>query len=160
MSKSDDTSLKIADFGLAAVASQPTLSTPCGTPSYAAPEILNSCPYGKAVDMWALGVVSYCLLGGYLPFDEEDIGDLFSSIKRGEYEFDEEHWGAVSTEAKNFISSLLRVNPKQRMTAHEALDHPWVSNISFIYICSASCCGNISLASCGPHDSECPRLDW
>jgi len=126
VSKSDDTSLKIADFGLAAVASQPTLSTPCGTPSYAAPEILNSCPYGKAVDMWALGVVSYCLLGGYLPFDEEDIGDLFSSIKRGEYEFDEEHWGAVSTEAKNFISSLLRVNPKQRMTAHEALDHPWL----------------------------------
>eukprot|EP00602_Paraphysomonas_sp_CaronLab_P003591 CAMPEP_0185029222 /NCGR_PEP_ID=MMETSP1103-20130426/15385_1 /TAXON_ID=36769 /ORGANISM="Paraphysomonas bandaiensis, Strain Caron Lab Isolate" /LENGTH=511 /DNA_ID=CAMNT_0027563885 /DNA_START=164 /DNA_END=1699 /DNA_ORIENTATION=- len=125
----NDSDLKIGDFGLAARVSGATLVNPCGTPGYAAPEIVSGQPYGIEVDMWALGVVAYCLIGGYPPFapeDDGDLGSLFASIRSGVFSFDEEYWGEVSNEAKNFICRLLCVDVSRRMSAEDALKHPWL----------------------------------
>lgn len=100
-SKKDDAEIKLADFGFAErVTSMNSLTTQCGTPGYVAPEILKNDKYGKPVDMWSIGVITYILLGGYPPFHDENQRNLFSKIKRGKYEFHAEYWSAVSDEAK------------------------------------------------------------
>lgn len=105
-----------------------SLKTQCGTPGYVAPEILSTQPYGKAVDMWSIGVITYILLGGYPPFHDDNQKVLFAKIKNGEFEFHPEYWNAVSDEAKDLISRLLKTNPLERFTAEEALRHSWVSS--------------------------------
>jgi len=127
VSKSDDSHVKIADFGFAKkVYEESSLSTQCGTPGYVAPEILEGLKYDQRADMWSVGVILYILLGGYPPFIESTQRELFRKIKRGDYEFHEEYWGTVSKEARNLIKSLLTVDPKKRMTAAEALENPWI----------------------------------
>lgn len=127
VSGTDDSDVKIADFGFAKrVVSDECLTTRCGTPGYVAPEILRGVPYGTQADMWSLGVIAYVLLGGYPPFNEEDPARLFKAIRRGEYEFHEEYWGHVSQEAKGLISKLLIVDPRERLTAERALRDPWI----------------------------------
>lgn len=76
--------------------------------------------------MWAIGVITYCLLGGYPPFDAETDKLLFRKIRKGEYEFHPQFWNHVSADAKNFISSLLQLDPETRFNADQALAHPWV----------------------------------
>jgi calcium/calmodulin-dependent protein kinase I len=123
----DDAIVKIADFGFAIKgAAKSSLQTQCGTPGYVAPEILNNKPYGKAVDMWSIGVITYILLGGYPPFHDENQKNLFKKIKKGEFEFHEEYWGAVSDEAKDLIRGLLRVDSETRLTVDQVLSHAWV----------------------------------
>jgi calcium/calmodulin-dependent protein kinase I len=124
----DDAFIKLADFGFA-ISSQggfSTLKTQCGTPGYVAPEILSTQPYGKAVDMWSIGVITYIMLGGYPPFYDDNQKVLFEKIKKGDYSFHPEYWDAVSVEAKDLISRLLKVNPLERYTSEEALNHSWV----------------------------------
>ena len=126
-SEFDDSSVKIADFGFAKRVFKPkSLTTQCGTPGYVAPEILSSTPYDERADMWSVGVILYILLGGYPPFIESTQRDLFRKIRKGEYEFHEEYWGTVSTEAKDLISSLLTVDPDKRLTAQDAMDNTWI----------------------------------
>eukprot|EP00565_Helicotheca_tamesis_P004997 CAMPEP_0185724094 /NCGR_PEP_ID=MMETSP1171-20130828/682_1 /TAXON_ID=374046 /ORGANISM="Helicotheca tamensis, Strain CCMP826" /LENGTH=335 /DNA_ID=CAMNT_0028391875 /DNA_START=129 /DNA_END=1136 /DNA_ORIENTATION=- len=123
----DDATVKIADFGFAKKVLAPkSLTTQCGTPGYVAPEILEGVAYDLKADMWSVGVILYILLGGYPPFIENNQRELFRKIKRGDYEFHEEYWGTVSTEAKNLISSLLTVKPDDRLTASAALRNPWI----------------------------------
>jgi len=122
----DDADVKIVDFGFAATSEGFDLSEQCGTPGYIAPEILMNKLHGSQVDMWSLGVILYILLGGYPPFHDEDQNELFKRIKAGVYEFHEEYWGGVSAEAKDLISKLLVVNPLERLTAQQALEHPWL----------------------------------
>ncbi|KAJ1379654.1 kinase-like domain-containing protein, partial [Ochromonadaceae sp. CCMP2298] len=74
----------------------------------------------------SLGVILYILLGGYPPFHHEDQAVLFQRIKAGEWEFHEEFWSPVSSEAKSLITGLLKVNPLERLTARQALAHPWL----------------------------------
>lgn len=128
MSKTNDRDIKIADFGFAKKApTSECLLTQCGTPGYVAPEILRGVPYGTKSDMWSLGVIVYILIGGYPPFIEQNQRELFKKIKRGQYEFHVEYWGQISREAKDLIASLLTVDPKRRLTAHDALTDPWIT---------------------------------
>jgi calcium/calmodulin-dependent protein kinase I len=122
----DDANVKIADFGFATRAVGASLTVACGTPGYVAPELVSNKPYGKAVDMWAIGVITYCLLGGYPPFDAETDKLLFRKIRKGEYEFHPQFWNHISSEGKAFIASLLQLDPEVRATADDALAHPWV----------------------------------
>uniref|UniRef100_A0A7S2XV40 non-specific serine/threonine protein kinase n=1 Tax=Fibrocapsa japonica TaxID=94617 RepID=A0A7S2XV40_9STRA len=127
-SSKDDASIKIADFGFARqVKESNNLTTQCGTPGYVAPEILNGVPYGLAVDMWSIGVITYILLGGYPPFHDEKQSNLFAKIRAGDFVFHPEYWDPVSEEAKDLIRKLLTVDPNKRITAAEAMQHPWVT---------------------------------
>jgi len=127
VSKSDDSEVKIADFGFAKkVYAECTLSTQCGTPGYVAPEILQGDKYDQRADMWSVGVILYILLGGYPPFIENTQRELFRKIKRGDYEFHEEYWGTVSKDARELIRSLLTVKPSDRLSADEALENKWI----------------------------------
>lgn len=94
-----------------------------------APEVLAQTPYGKAVDVWSIGVIAYILLCGYPPFYDEDGNDdnLFAQIMKGEYEFDSPYWDNISEPAKDFISQLICVDTSRRFTCRQALEHPWIS---------------------------------
>jgi serine/threonine protein kinase len=127
-SQKDDADIKLADFGFAArVEGYNSLKTQCGTPGYVAPEILKNETYGKAVDMWSIGVITYILLGGYPPFHDENQAMLFRKIKNAQYQFHPDYWDPVSSEAKDLITRLLKPNPLERLTVDEALSHEWLS---------------------------------
>ena len=130
VSENDDTDIKLCDFGFAARLDKENpeacLTHHCGTPGYVAPEILKRVSYGAAVDMWSVGVLTYILLGGYPPFYDDDQNRLYAKIKSGNYEFHEDYWGGVSKEGKDLIMKLLTVNPSDRITAEQALGHPWI----------------------------------
>jgi calcium/calmodulin-dependent protein kinase I len=126
-SESDDSDIKIADFGFAKKVKAPnSLTTQCGTPGYVAPEILEGKAYDTQADMWSLGVIVYILLGGYPPFIEQNQRELFRKIRKGQYEFHDEYWGQVSAEAKTMISKLLTVNPSQRYDAPGSMSNEWI----------------------------------
>jgi serine/threonine protein kinase len=78
--------------------------------------------------MWSFGVILYILLGGYPPFHDEDQKELFRKIRAGVFEFHEQYWGGVSASAKDLIAKLLVVDPAQRLTAEQALQHPWFAS--------------------------------
>jgi calcium/calmodulin-dependent protein kinase I len=127
-SETNDSEIKIADFGFAKKVLTPnSLTTQCGTPGYVAPEILEGVAYDTKSDMWSLGVIVYILLGGYPPFIEQNQRELFRKIRKGHYEFHEEYWGSVSADAKDLISCLLTVSPSKRLSADEALRHKWMT---------------------------------
>jgi len=120
--------VKIADFGLSKIFSgEEVLKTSCGTPGYVAPEVLLSDSYDKSVDLWSVGVITYIILSGYSPFYAEEDALMFELIMNAEYDFDDETWDQVSDIAKDFISKLLVREPKDRMTAEQSLEHPWLS---------------------------------
>ncbi|KAL7748262.1 Calcium/calmodulin-dependent protein kinase type I [Sorochytrium milnesiophthora] len=126
----DDSDLLIADFGLARCLESdafPLLTTTCGTPGYMAPEILQRQSYGKSVDMWAIGVITYFLLSGYQPFDRDTTAAEIQAIISADYAFEpKEYWTGVSEVAKDFIRRLLKIEPSERMSAKQALEHPWL----------------------------------
>ncbi|XP_038060427.1 calcium/calmodulin-dependent protein kinase type II delta chain-like isoform X4 [Patiria miniata] len=129
-SKLKGAAVKLADFGLAIElqGDQPAWFGFAGTPGYLSPEVLKKDPYGRAVDIWACGVILYILLVGYPPFWDEDQHRLYSQIKAGSYDYPSPEWDTVTTEAKQLIDSMLTVNPTKRITANEALKHAWISN--------------------------------
>ncbi|XP_065427221.1 calcium/calmodulin-dependent protein kinase type 1B-like isoform X1 [Chrysemys picta bellii] len=123
----EDAKIMITDFGLSKLESDGVMATACGTPGYVAPELLEQKPYGKAVDSWALGVISYILLCGYPPFYDDNDSELFAQILKGEFEFDSPYWDDISDSAKDFIRQLLQRDPEMRYTCEQALQHPWIS---------------------------------
>ncbi|CAE7634323.1 Camk4 [Symbiodinium sp. KB8] len=127
-SSEDDGVIKLADLGFARSVPKSGLSTACGTPSYVAPEILNNTRYGLSVDMWSLGVIAYILLCGYAPFADRHQPTLFRKIRSGLFFFDPPQWNGVSAQAKDLIERMLTVNPAKRITAAEALQHPWLTS--------------------------------
>jgi calcium/calmodulin-dependent protein kinase I len=137
-SDDDDASLKLIDFGFAQYAPEPTLKGICGTAIYMAPEIWKHECYGKSVDMWAVGVITYILLGGYPPFSDETRQQLISQICAGSFEFHYEYWKEVSEEAKDFIRRLLTVNVADRMTVSDAMRHKWVSPMQLVLILAST----------------------
>ena len=126
VSDEDDCPIKIIDWGLARpLSGSKRLSSDIGTPSYTAPEILGTREYGAKCDLWSIGVITFELLVGYLPFDAFDCGFL-ATIERGEFQFKEDDWEEISPSAKDLIRKLLNPDPDLRISAQEALGHPWV----------------------------------
>ncbi len=104
------------------------LTTTCGTPGYMAPEIFKKTGHGKPVDLWALGVITYFLLCGYTPFDRDSDFEEMQAILKADYSFTPvEYWRGVSSDAEEFVRRCLTIDPAKRMTAHEALQHPFVA---------------------------------
>ncbi|XP_023314227.1 calcium/calmodulin-dependent protein kinase type II alpha chain isoform X2 [Trichogramma pretiosum] len=127
-SKAKGAAVKLADFGLAIEVQGDTQAWYgfAGTPGYLSPEVLKKEPYGKPVDIWACGVILYILLVGYPPFWDEDQHRLYAQIKAGSYDYPTPEWDTVTPEAKNLINQMLTVNPSKRITANDALKHPWI----------------------------------
>ncbi|XP_067393619.1 calcium/calmodulin-dependent protein kinase type II subunit gamma isoform X3 [Emydura macquarii macquarii] len=133
-SKCKSAAVKLADFGLAieVQGEQQAWFGFAGTPGYLSPEVLRKDPYGKPVDIWACGVILYILLVGYPPFWDEDQHKLYQQIKAGAYDFPSPEWDTVTPEAKNLINQMLTINPAKRITADQALKHPWVCQRSTV----------------------------
>ncbi|KAM6960024.1 calcium/calmodulin-dependent protein kinase type II delta 1 chain isoform 5-T5 [Tautogolabrus adspersus] len=133
-SKFKEAAVKLADFGLAieVQGDQQAWFGFAGTPGYLSPEVLRKDPYGKPVDMWACGVILYILLVGYPPFWDEDQHRLYQQIKAGAYDFPSPEWDTVTPEAKDLINKMLTINPAKRVTATDALKHPWICQRSTV----------------------------
>jgi serine/threonine protein kinase len=131
--KDEDSPIKIIDFGLArkhhADRGESPMKTIVGTPYYIAPDVLRK-SYGKACDLWSVGVIAYILLAGYPPFNSAGGGnkEVYAAVQRGMYYFPSADWKHVSLEAKDFIRRLLQKDPSKRMTVEQALRHPWLMN--------------------------------
>ena len=117
----------LTDFGNSRPVSKSMMTTLCGTPVYAAPEIINGEGYSTcASDMWSVGVIVYMLLCGYPPFFAEDIADLFVQILSARIEFASPEWDEIAPEAKDLVRGLLTVDPTRRLTAAQVLKHEWL----------------------------------
>jgi len=126
--KSKNAKIMISDFGLSKIFNEDqVMKTACGTPGYVAPEVLRRKGYRKEVDMWSIGVITYILLCGYPPFYEENNAELFNQILKGKFEFDSPYWDNISNQAKNFVSRSLVVDSNRRLTIHNALCHPFIT---------------------------------
>jgi len=123
-----NTQICVTDFGLAKYVKKDVLmKTACGTPGYVAPEILQLQKYNSKVDMWAVGVVLYILLCGFPPFVEKNLKALYKLIKSGKFSFPSPYWDNVSKEAKDCIMRLLHIDPIERLSPDELLQHKWIS---------------------------------
>jgi calcium/calmodulin-dependent protein kinase I len=119
--------VKLCDFGFASYCEGETLTELLGTLDYLAPEIIRKRPYGKPVDMWALGVVMYILLSGRFPFFSSDRRALCFLILKGEYALENDpRWDGVSEQARDLLKHLLVLDPSQRYTITDVLSHPWI----------------------------------
>lgn len=121
--------IKVTDLGLAKSRgeSEALMITPCGTPGYVAPEVLQQAGYGFECDMWSIGVILYILLCGYQPF-YEDPPMLYESIMAGRYTMPAEEWDLISAEGKQLVQGLLVVDPSQRLSAAQVLSHSWLAS--------------------------------
>ena len=125
-SSSDDSDIRILDFGLSKISTPNEKCTePYGTLTYCAPEIILDEPYNKEVDMWSIGVMTYLMISGRLPFNGEDENKIAREIAFNEPDFNAECWKKVSKECISFIKQLLEKNAKKRMVIGDALKHPW-----------------------------------
>ncbi|CEP21273.1 GIN4 [Cyberlindnera jadinii] len=117
-----DLNVKLADFGMAALENNDRLlETSCGSPHYAAPEIVSGKRYhGFESDVWSCGVILFALLTGRLPFDDENIRSLLLKVQSGVFEMPTE----LSKEAQDLISKMLCINPDNRIKTHKVLEHP------------------------------------
>jgi len=124
----EKTHLKVIDFGLACKFSDGSvLTTKAGTPYYVAPQVLAG-KYDQSSDLWSLGVIMYVVLCGYPPFYGETDADVLAKVRLGNFSFNAQDWKSVSEDAKNLIRMLLKMNPKDRYTAEQALNHVWIRN--------------------------------
>ncbi|KAJ5643664.1 uncharacterized protein N7484_006171 [Penicillium longicatenatum] len=122
--------VKLADFGLSKVICDVPAATPCGTMSYAAPELFRQHKYTTSVDMWALGCLLFTMLAGFPPFYHEDLDIMRRQIMQGEYTFASPKWDSISDSAKDLVSRLLTIKPEERSTIKECLEHPWMQEDS------------------------------
>ena len=126
----DTDGLKIIDFGLSNLYDRPSdlLETACGSPCYAAPEMIAGKPYkGLDVDIWSCGIILYAMLCGYLPFEDPNTDKLYKKIIKCDYKIP--HY--ISSEGKDLITKIMNTNPKERYKMSEIRAHEWfVKNTS------------------------------
>eukprot|EP00271_Cylindrocystis_brebissonii_P012389 TRINITY_DN3084_c0_g1_i1.p1 TRINITY_DN3084_c0_g1~~TRINITY_DN3084_c0_g1_i1.p1 ORF type:complete len:503 (+),score=62.26 TRINITY_DN3084_c0_g1_i1:207-1715(+) len=126
----NDLLVKLIDFGMAAnVREKGFVTGRVGSPHYMAPEVIGGKHYATSADMWSCGIILYCMLAGYFPFNGRNTVQLSSAIMRGELKF-RKGWESVSPAAKNLVAQLVKVDPKERLSATEALDHPWLQSLA------------------------------
>ena len=125
-SEGDDGDIRILDFGLSKISTpNEKCIEPYGTLTYCAPEIILDEPYNKEVDMWSLGVMTYLMVSGRLPFNAEDENKIARQIAFSEPDFENDCWKKISKECVKFIKRLLEKDPKKRMVIADALKHEW-----------------------------------
>ncbi|OIW16471.1 hypothetical protein TanjilG_18998, partial [Lupinus angustifolius] len=126
LSKDENSPLKATDFGLSVFYKQgEVFKDLVGSAYYIAPEVLKR-KYGPEVDIWSVGVILYILLCGVPPFWAESETGIFNSILRGHIDFTSDPWPSISPQAKDLVRKMLNMDPKQRLTAYEVLNHPWI----------------------------------
>jgi len=127
LDRSDDSIVKILDFGFSAFSRPQDLFTrPVGTLKYFAPELISGKGYNLKVDMWCLGLILYVMLTARFPFAGETQNQLLDNIENARFDKQSDSWKAIPDPAKNLIKRLLRLDPAQRLGAREALNHPWM----------------------------------
>eukprot|EP00966_Prymnesium_polylepis_P240094 5551922-Prymnesium_polylepis.1 len=134
-SEADEAEPILIDFGIAASVSpgHEEMRRIRGSPSYMAPELLARHPYDSSVDMWALGVVAFLLLSGKRPFDHRNPKEKARMVRQDPLVFPDAQWARVSADAKDFCTQLMQKSPADRMSASEALRHPWIVNASAVH---------------------------
>ena len=126
--------IKIIDFGTSLVYDpNKNLDEKLGTPYYIAPEVLNK-NYNSKCDIWSCGVITYILLSGMPPFNGQSDQEIMKKVRAGSFSFDDKVWNNISDNCKDFISKLLTYKPEERPTASEALQHPWIVELSTVQI--------------------------
>ncbi|KAH0780747.1 hypothetical protein KY290_000345 [Solanum tuberosum] len=126
LSKDENAPLKATDFGLSVFYKQgDVFKDIVGSAYYIAPEVLKR-RYGPEVDIWSIGVMLYILLCGVPPFWAENENGIFSAILRGHVDFSSDPWPSISSGAKDLVRKMLTVDPRQRLTAMQVLNHSWI----------------------------------
>ncbi|CAL8076091.1 unnamed protein product [Calicophoron daubneyi] len=130
VNRSPNTMIKVADFGSAIQLQKDQAARfgIAGSYPYMAPEIVREEPYGKAVDMWSCGVILYILLSGFAPFWNDDHDRLIEQVKAGVVIYPSNVWDSVTDSAVELVKRMLTINPNKRITAAEALEHPWIKH--------------------------------
>jgi serine/threonine protein kinase len=125
---SDEACIKLCDFGFGSFVHRDTfLTATLGSVHYVAPEVLAG-QYGLSCDVWSVGVIIYMLLSGAPPFDGHNDKAIMAQVRAGNFSFQGKLWEGISENAKSFINALLRVDPQERLTAAQALEHQWLQH--------------------------------
>lgn len=126
---------KLGDFGFATRLeprrrhpSSPPTTTAVGTPEYVSPEILLQQPFDGRADVWSAGVTAFCLLSGAMPFRGLTLDKLYTAVLDGACSYAGREWSGVSPRAQDFVRRMLVVDPEDRWTAAQLLEHPWLTN--------------------------------
>ncbi|XP_065732104.1 myosin light chain kinase, smooth muscle isoform X3 [Phocoena phocoena] len=121
------TRIKLIDFGLARrLENAGSLKVLFGTPEFVAPEVINYEPIGYATDMWSIGVICYILVSGLSPFMGDNDNETLANVTSATWDFDDEAFDEISDDAKDFISSLLKKDMKNRLDCTQCLQHTWL----------------------------------
>ena len=120
--------IRLLDFGLSKIIGNDEKCTePYGTLSFVAPEVLQGKPYDKSVDLWSIGIITFLLLCGYLPFDDKHSErEIARQTIQDPVPFEDKIWNKYSPEAKTFVEGLLQKKPEKRYSIKEVLEHPWI----------------------------------
>ena len=129
---SETADIKLLDFGLSKICGNQKCTEPYGTLYFVAPEILICKPYDKSVDIWSIGIITYFLLCGFLPFYEDSDQEMARKIIQDPVPFRTEIWNKFSKEAMLFVDGLLKKKPEDRLTIIQVLEHPWIKKFSKI----------------------------
>ena len=132
MREGDMSSTKLADFGFATrLNGESAVTGPaCGTPEYVAPEILLQQPFCGKADVWSAGVTTFCLLSGVMPFHGHTLDKLYTAVLDGACSYAGAPWERVSASARDCVQCMLRVDPEERWTAAQLLEHPWITGVA------------------------------
>ena len=123
--------IRLLDFGLSKIIGNDEKCTePYGTLSFVAPEVLQGKPYDKSVDLWSIGIITFLLLCGYLPFDDKHSErEIARQTIQDPVPYVSKIWNKYSSEAKNFVEGLLQKKPEKRLSIKEVLEHPWIKKM-------------------------------